>query len=110
MLKRFGSSDISNDPFNDSEGAANPMSGVSNMADVMLVLAVGIMMAIMNRSADMNSRLDAVNMEKLTEVESYDTLDKKDLTVQEGLEGLEEKGVVYMDPETGTIYLVVDED
>ncbi|MBR2512274.1 MAG: DUF2149 domain-containing protein, partial [Firmicutes bacterium] len=38
-----------------SEEDANPMSGVSNLADVMLVLAVGIMLAlIMNWHISVN--------------------------------------------------------
>jgi hypothetical protein len=111
MLRRLGRSSLDNDAFGSED--ANPMSGVSNLADAMLVLAVGIMMAlIINWQIDINSDATTtqVQQDNLQEVSDYDTLDSDDLTVENGLGGLKEAGTVYVDPETGTIYMLVDED
>ena len=92
---------------NFEEDDVNPMSGVSNLADVMLVLAVGIMLAlIMNWHISVN----AGNVTKIDE-SSMKEVDSSELTQttrgdDEQNQHLLEKGVVYVDQDTGKMYLV----
>lgn len=112
MLKRFGGSGLGSSPFGDEE--EDPMAGVSNLSDAMLVLAVGFMLALItnwNIEVSSTGQLTEVRQDALTEVGDYDSLDEDDvITSEEGMVGLEEKGTVYMDPETGKIYVIVDEE
>lgn len=96
----------------ESGGDVNPMESVSNLADVMLVLAVGIMMAliiawdvdVVNTSPDMNS----VSVEDTVELtEEYENLGEGEEESEESLDefGLTEYGKVYKD-EDGNLYLL----
>ncbi|MDR2615701.1 MAG: DUF2149 domain-containing protein [Oscillospiraceae bacterium] len=85
----------------------NPMDGVANLADVMLVLACGLMLAlVINWNVDIAPKTDEPRPEDLRE-----TVSDVELTGSEG-ENLdsdtefEELGVVYRDPATGKLYLV----
>lgn len=113
MLKKFGGSDLEQDRLGGEE--INPMGGVSNLADAMLVLAVGIMLAlIINWNIDVGqtsttTQLDTDSMTEITE--DFDSVSEDDLTEELGEDGLEEAGKVYVDTDTGKMYLVVpDED
>ena len=64
----------------------NPASGTANLADVMLVFAVGLMISIV--------ALFDVSFEDLSSAE------------QEG--SFQRGGYIYTDPETGKRYLVMD--
>ncbi len=86
--------------------SVDPMSSMGNMADVMLVFACGLMVAL----------VVAWNVD-LTQFQKVDTSDElsKDKVQQindkmygQG-QGFVEKGKVYQDPETGQYYLVEDE-
>lgn len=84
------------------EEDVNPMEGTSNLADAMLVLAVGIMLAlIMNWNVDLT---DVVDMEEL----DADSLSEEEVEVVEQDQALQEKGVVYQDPDTGKYYIKVE--
>ena len=106
MLNRFGRGSR-RDPFDEED--INPMAGTANLADAMLVLAVGIMLAlIINWKIDV-STVSQITQENMTEVTDYDNVSDDDLSEALGTDGLEEKGTVYMDPETGKMYVVVTE-
>lgn len=85
----------------------DPMSSMSNIGDVMLVFACGLMAALV---VAWN-----VDLAKFQEVETNKELNKDDveqLTEQmygEG-NGFVSKGKVYQDPATGKYYLVEEED
>lgn len=88
----------------------NPMDGVSNLADVMLVMAVGIMLAlVMHWNLDISPASGAVDMTQAEEVENMDDLNEEDLKNMISENGLEEKGKLYYDPETGKTYMIVTE-
>lgn len=96
------------EPFEDD--SSNPMAGVSNLADAMLVLAVGIMLAlIMNWhvsiSGGYTTQLDQSNM---TEIEDDELQEAEN--DQEGGTEYEEKGTVYIDKKTGDMYLVESDE
>ena len=87
------------------DAPVNPMDSISNLADAMLVLAVGIMLAlIINWNVDISSAgqtadtpADPAISFELTESQSSAGTIEGDLT---------EMGKVYYDKETGTYYIV----
>ena len=85
------------------------MDGVANLADAMLVLAVGIMLAlILNWNVD----ISAVRGQADPETEEALTFTEEDLTQSEAQEGqgeLKKLGAVYYDPETGLYYIIEEE-
>ncbi len=94
------------------EDDVNPMSGVSNLADVMLVLAVGIMLAlIMNFHISINNgsvtQMDEDSMKEVDQSELTTTQGKTD---ENSGSNLQEKGTVYVDNSTGKMYLVEPND
>ena len=83
----------------------DPMSSLSNMGDIMLVFACGLMVALV---VAWN-----VDLSKFTQVQMGEELDQSQVnqaTDQMNGEGNSyiEKGTVYQDPETGKYYLVED--
>lgn len=110
MMKRFGSGRIGgNEKGFDSE--VNPMDGLANLADVMLVFACGIMLAlIINWNVDVGSFIsDSVQMEKGQEVSDVENLGEGEGILSEDGQ-YEEMGVVYKDPVTGNLYMVEKTD
>ena len=93
----------------ETEAGVNPMDGVANLADAMLVLAVGIMLAlILNWNVD----ISAVRGDSTPETEEALTFTEEDMSQSEALEGegeLEKLGAVYYDPATGTYYIIEEE-
>ena len=91
------------------EEAVNPMDGVANISDAMLILAVGIMLAlILNWNVD----ISAVRGDASPETEEALSFTEEDLAQAEGTEGqgeLEKLGAVYYDPATGTYYIIKEE-
>ena len=84
----------------------DPMTSMSNVGDVMLVFACGLMVALV---VAWN-----VDLAKFQQVETNEELDEdsiEQMTEQLYGEGnaFVEKGKVYQDPATGKYYLVEDE-
>ena len=89
------------------DAPVNPMDSVSNLADAMLVLAVGIMLAlIINWNVDISSasQPDAPQM-------SFESDDLRESDDDAGTieADLTEMGKVYYDEKTGTYYIVQNE-
>ena len=85
----------------------DPMSSMSNVGDIMLVFACGLMVALVVawnvdlgqvKQVEMNKELDQDSIEQITE-QLYG----------EG-NAFVDKGRVYQDPTTGKYYLVEEED
>lgn len=89
-----------------SDPPVNPMDSVSNLADAMLVLAVGIMLALI-----INWNVD-ITAPKTEQPAAPVPFDESELTEApdgaEVLEGgeLQEMGTVYYDAENNTYYIV----
>ena len=84
----------------------DPMGGLNNLSDAMLVLALGFLIfAIMALSVNPNMILDASSTTK--DVSTEDTF-TQNYTDAGGLEdsGYSEVGKVYQDPNTGELVLV----
>ncbi len=91
------------------EEDANPMGGVSNLADAMLVLAVGIMLAlIINWHISVSGgTVTQMDTGSLQEVDASEYTPATEDNNSEGTNSnLEEKGTVYVDRQTGKMYLV----
>lgn len=112
MLRRNGSGRLrttSNKPKED----INPMNQVANLVDAMLVLAVGIMLALIvswNLNLSSNGKVeDAKKSQKQQEAVTSFTEDDLE-SVQDEKEkeekDLKKKGEVYYDEQTGTYYIM----
>lgn len=109
MKRRKGSGKFRANGFSGED--VNPMDGVANLADVMLVFACGLMLALItfwNVDVAQAQR----QTEPLTPREEL-TQTAEELARQSGeevdSEGLEEYGKVYRDPETGKLYIFSEE-
>ena len=89
----------------------NPMEYVGNLVDAMLVLAVGIMLAlVINWNVDIfSSQNDSSDTDTQSTVSfSESSLEKTD--EEKTPDELEKMGTVYFDSETGTYYIIKGED
>lgn len=87
----------------------NPMNYVSNLSDVMLILAVGIMLALIlhwNVKIDTPDPVSTDPQEKDTVTFSEDDLENNEELPEE----MERMGDVYYDPVSGTYYIIQDRD
>ncbi len=96
----------------DQDEDVNPMGGLANLADAMLVLAVGLMIALMAAwSVDVVNDTPnevAVDEDEASALDDYENLyrniDESEEVEQED-EGLMEYGTVYID-EDGNLYVL----
>lgn len=109
MLRRNGSGRLGSQArYNDQEDI-NPMATVANLVDAMLVLAVGIMLALIvswnlniaeNGQVNDNARKeDALSDFTEEDIQNSDTKS----------ENLEKQGNVYYDPETDKYYIIAND-
>ena len=103
MSKRFGRSRL-----NFTEDV-NPMEGLINLADVMLVLAAGLMLAlIINWNIDIGETVGATvpvtQGEEVSGMEGPGNENSGDDTLD--YTEYEKMGIVYKDPATGKLYMV----
>ena len=82
----------------------NPMEGVGNMADAMLVFALGILLAlIISWDVDISEQGEIKDAGTRYNV---DAIEEPSAQTEADAEALEEMGKVYRDPETGKYYVV----
>lgn len=102
----FGASSFGSNSYCEEEDA-DPRIGLVNLADVMLVFACGLMLALVSRwgvNLSTVEEMDSSNMQEIEDVQSM--IDE----MQSGGGGYDERGRVYQDPETGTLYLLEAEE
>ena len=81
----------------------SPMDGVGNLADVMLVFACGLMVAlIIHWGVDLNRVVDIIAQDELVEVQDVEKI----IEGAEVSNAYESKGTVYEDVETGKLYII----
>ena len=88
----------------------NPLDGLSNLADVMLVFACGLMLALITYwNVDVAGIAESlVDVEQGQEVSEMAGLDGSgEQPAAKG--GFEEYGKVYRDPVSGKLYMVMEE-
>lgn len=85
----------------------DPAGGLTNLADCMLVLAVGTMAALaMYWNVDLGAATEIVDMKDVTEApEIQDMTDE----IAAGGSSYSEVGTVYKDPETGKLYMMTED-
>ena len=88
----------------------DPMQSVANIADCMLVLACGLMLAlVMYWNLDVAPAMEEVEMDgDLTEIPA--DLEEAQMAMDSQGAGYEEMGVVYRDPNTGKMYMLKTEE
>ena len=84
----------------------DPMQSVANMADCMLVLACGLMLAlVMYWKLDVSPAMqEVVEDTDLAEISS--SIEDMETTMNSEGSGYEELGMVYRDPKTGKMYMM----
>ena len=101
----------------DESDEEDPMAGVANLVDAMLVIAVGLlaflviswnMQAIVfNEDVTPEQRQDAINaMKQVTEVDQGQQLNETPDVSNSSGEGYAEMGKVYKDPKTGKMIMI----
>lgn len=100
---------------NNNDDSGTPMDGVSNMSDAMLVLAVGIMLAlVINWKIDIKEvysgqeQKETVDTSKLQEFDSNDVTRNNSVSFEDIESKYVKSGTVYTDTFTGKTYIVVD--
>ena len=101
----FSGSWSNDDPFDTSE-EVNPLANLTNLVDAMLVLAVGIMIALVNLLGAHNVNIQELMKEDLTEIVNPEEI-VDDIYATEN--AYQEMGKVYMDPETGKTYVIKED-
>jgi len=115
MIRRSGRSGLRREKAKKDSG--KPTDNVPNMADAMLVLAVGIMVAlVLNWNVEINSGpiqgtgIGDTVTGNITQIDDYEMMNEEDITKVTSAEGLKEAGSVYVDVDTGKMYIIVDEE
>lgn len=83
-------------------GDDDPMGPLANLADIMLVFAVGLMVALAASRKSLETQTGGVDVQKGREIPEV-----PEGTGQAG-SGYESVGRVYRDPETGKLVLIGD--
>ena len=87
-----------------------PMQYVANLTDVMLVLACGLMLAlIINWNVDVAGAGAPVEVDQGQEITELEGLQSSGETSLDEDAQYEEMGTVYRDPATGKMYMVVED-
>jgi hypothetical protein len=83
----------------------NPMDGLANLADIMLVLACGLLLAlIINWNIDIGGTVPVNQGQEVSGMQGLSNEANGDKSVD--LKQYEKMGVVYKDPSTGKLYMV----
>jgi hypothetical protein len=105
MARDFSSSRFSSSGF-DTEPDSDPRVGLVNLADVMLVFACGLMLALVAYwNLDVSDMREMIQSEQVTEMNEVE-----DITDSAGDGGgFIELGKVYQDPMTGKYYMLQED-
>ena len=107
IRKSFSTSSFSSTEFETESSDADPRVGLVNLADVMLVFACGLMLALVAYwNLDISSMQEIVQGREVTEVQDIQQM-QDGLT--EGGGGFVELGKVYQDPMTGKYYMLQED-
>lgn len=99
------------------EEEEDPMTGVANLVDAMLVIAVGLLVflviswnmqaIVFNDAVTPEQKQDAINaMKQVTEVDQGQQLNETPDVSNSSGEGYAELGKVYKDPSTGKLIMI----
>jgi hypothetical protein len=106
MARDFKSSSFLSSETTSAEDA-DPRIGLVNLADVMLVFACGLMLALVSVfNLDVSSLQEMVQTADVTEVTDVESLQDAARTAGSGYT---EMGTVYQDPMTGKLYMLTED-
>lgn len=104
--KDFMSGGLVSDAYREQEDA-DPRVGLVNLADVMLVFACGLMLALVTYwNLDVSSMTEVIEASEMTEVSDIENI--VDQSNGAG-SGFTELGMVYQDPMTGKMYMLTED-
>jgi hypothetical protein len=102
MTRNFSTSRFLSTEF-ESEADADPRVGLVNLADVMLVFACGLMLALVAYwNLDVSSMHEVIQADEVAEVQNVEQIEEG----TSGGGGFVELGKVYQDPMTGKFYML----
>lgn len=108
MLRRNGSGRLGASSRRSAEDV-NPMATVANLVDAMLVLAVGIMLALIV-SWNLNIAENGQVNDNARKEDAISDFTEEDIDKEEApSENLEKQGSVYYDPETDKYYVIAQD-
>ncbi|MDO5708047.1 MAG: DUF2149 domain-containing protein [Andreesenia angusta] len=88
----------------------NPLEGVSNLADAMLVFACGLMVAlIVNWNVDVKLERSKIDLSKGRDVTGIDSIHDKVVEEDNSPDAYERMGTVYKDPKTGKLFMLTND-
>lgn len=105
--KSFGSGGFSSSSFKEQEDV-DPRVGLVNLADVMLVFACGLMLALVVHWNVNVSNVTEMDQQDMTEIDQSNVENMADNMTGSG-SNYNELGRVYQDPTTGKMYLLQEE-
>jgi len=110
MLRRNGSGMLRSGSSFSAREDINPMAAVANLVDAMLVLAVGIMLALIV-SWNLNIAENGIVNDNARKEDAVSDFTEEDVTntTETPSENLEKQGTVYYDPETDKYYVIVQD-
>ncbi len=83
----------------------DPLSGFANIMDVMLVFSLGLLIALISQSKDIQQHFKLEQVEVNTSEELLEL--PQNMSGQQGqAQGMESVGTVYRDPQTGKLILI----
>lgn len=85
------------------EEETNPMDGIANLVDVMLVFACGLMVSII-----LHWNINLTNVTTIIDEKQLKQIEDIEIISQEGeiIGNYESMGVVVVDPKTGKMYVI----
>lgn len=109
MKRRKGSGKFHKEGFGGED--INPMDGLANLADCMLVFACGLMLALITYwNVDVAGNADVTQVQQGQEVSDVSGLDNNGNGEAVDGASLQQYGTVYRDPDTGKLYMVMEDD
>lgn len=102
--RSFGSGGFSSSSFKEQEDV-DPRVGLVNLADVMLVFACGLMLALVVHWNVNVSNVTEMDQQDMTEIDQSQVENMAD-DMQSAGSSYNELGKVYQDPTTGQMYLL----
>ena len=103
----MGAGSLTSNAYAESEDA-DPRVGLVNLADVMLVFACGLMLALVTYwNLDISSMTEVVQADQMAEVEGLEDL--QDQLNGGGGTNFTQLGMVYEDPMTGKMYMLKED-
>lgn len=97
------------------EQEADPLAGFANIMDVMLVFSLGLMLALVAQSPELQKKLNITSSaQNQIEISAGDELVETPESIDKALNGqasgMESLGQVFRDPKTGKLILISKEN